>query len=86
MSLPSFWCNRMPNIVSTTAYSKRIAKEKRTVPLDIQLSLRYVISTGVYVKVVVGEGDDVTDFELILVVVEKEMTQSIRSSAPVVRT
>jgi hypothetical protein len=44
------------------------------VSLDPQLALRDVVSASIYVHLVVRKGYDVTNFELILVVIEHEMS------------
>jgi hypothetical protein len=55
---------------------KWVATKKHTVSLDPQLALGYLVSAGMYVYTVVREGNDVTDFELVLIVVEHEVPQS----------
>jgi hypothetical protein len=48
----------------------------RTIPLDPQLSLGYLLPSSIYVRVVVGEGDDVADLELVFVIVKHEVAQT----------
>ena len=53
-----------------------------TVAFNPQLSLRYLLSSSIYVCMVVGEGDDVADFKLVFVVVKHEMAQSGSDVSP----
>jgi hypothetical protein len=55
---------------------RRVAVKEHTVPLDPQLALGYLVSPSVYVRAIVRQGYDVTDFDLIFVVVEHEVPQS----------
>jgi hypothetical protein len=67
----------MPVNVSIPTSVECATQYERTVSLDPQLSLGYLVSPSVYVGTVVGEGNDVADFDLVFVVVEHEVAKSI---------
>jgi hypothetical protein len=67
----------MPVAVSITPSCDRQTTVERTVSLDPELPLRYLFPSCVYVCVVVCKGYDMADFELIFVVVEHEVTESV---------
>lgn len=67
----------MPALVSIAALFECATRYERTVSLDPQLSLGYLVSSSVYVGAVVCERNDVADFDLVVVVVEHEVAKSV---------
>jgi hypothetical protein len=59
----------MPVMVSTKLPGRSIAKKERTIPLDPQLALWYLVSPSIDIGVVMRERNDVADFDLVFVIV-----------------